>query len=152
MKITEYYKNCLEKGLEYQDFVTDILLNEIGVSLSNYSSKKFQLKGENKQGIEIKFDDLYKATNNIYIEIAEKSNANNENFVNSGIFRNDNTWLYVIGDYDYIFIFGKSFLINMYYSKRFKEIETMTSKGFLIPSDEAKKYCLKLIIIKDCEK
>ena len=100
MKITEYYKSCLEKGLEYQDFVTDILSNELGISLSNYLSKKYQLKGENKQGFEIKFDNLYKTTNNIYIEIAEKSNANNEKFVKSGIFRHDNTWFYIIGDYD----------------------------------------------------
>lgn len=98
--MTELYKEMLEKGLEYQDFITDMLLSEIGISLSTYSSKKYQYSvGENKQGIEIKFDDRYKETGNLYIEIKEKSNAINANYVDSGIYRSDNTWLYVIGDY-----------------------------------------------------
>lgn len=59
--MTEHYKECLEKGLEYQDFVAGKLIEELGLVLSFYSSKKFQYgKGESMQGIEIKFDDRYK--------------------------------------------------------------------------------------------
>ena len=95
--MTDNYKLRLEKGLQFQDFITDILIKELGISLSTYSSQKYQnLKGENKQGFEIKFDDKYKDTGNVYIEVAEKSNPLNENFISSGIYRNDNTWLYLI--------------------------------------------------------
>ena len=146
--MTENYKEMLQKGLEYQDFVTDVLINELGIALSSYSSTKYQYtKGENKQGFEIKFDDKYKDTGNIYIEIAEKSNAVNLNFVNSGIFRNDNTWLYLIGNYNEIFIFSKNHLKLMYESKKYKEVETETSKGILINKINAEKYCIKKIII-----
>ena len=144
--MTNLYKEMLEKGLEYQDFITDILLSEIGISLSTYSSKKYQYSvGENKQGIEIKFDDRYKETGNLYIEIKEKSNATNPNYVDSGIYRSDNTWLYVIGDYTEVFIFSKKQLIMMHKKGIFKEVTTPTSIGFLVPRAKAVKYSIKKI-------
>lgn len=146
--MTDNYKLMLEKGLQFQDFITDILLKELGISLSTYSSQKYQnLKGENKQGFEIKFDDKYKDTGNVYIEVAEKSNPLNENFISSGIYRNDNTWLYLIGDYKEIFIFSKKHLKLMYESKKYKEVIISTSKGMLIKKEDAEKYCIKKITI-----
>ena len=95
--MTPNYKNCLERGNAYQEFVADVLEKELSIMLDIYTTKHQQYNiGENKQGIEIKFDDLYKKTGNLYIEIEEKSNPQNPNFVPSGIFRNDNSWLYLI--------------------------------------------------------
>ena len=146
--MTENYKEMLQKGLEYQDFVTYVLINELGIALSSYGSIKHQYtKGENKQGFEIKFDDKYKTTNNLYIETEEKSNKLNLYFVASGIFRNDNTWLFVIGNYEEIFIFSKKHLKLMYNSKKFRHVVTETSKGFLIDKEHAENYCIKKIII-----
>ena len=146
--MTDNYKLMLEKGLQFQDFITDILIKELGISLSTYSSQKYQnLKGENKQGFEIKFDDKYKDTGNVYIEVAEKSNPLNENFISSGIYRNDNTWLYLIGDYKEIFIFSKKHLKLMYESKKYNEVIISTSKGMLIKKEDAEKYCIKKITI-----
>ena len=146
--MTDNYKLMLEKGLQFQDFITDILIKELGISLSTYSSQKYQnLKGENKQGFEIKFDDKYKDTGNVYIEVAEKSNPLNENFISSGIYRNDNTWLYLIGDYKEIFIFSKKHLKLMYESKKYKEVIISTSKGMIIKKEDAEKYCIKKITI-----
>ena len=146
--MTENYKNMLLKGLEFQDFVTDILIKELGIALSTYSSIRYQnKKGENKQGFEIKFDDKYKDTGNIYIETAEKSNENNINYVDSGIYRSDNTWIYIIGNYQELYIFSKSHLVLMHKSKIYIEKTTKTSKGFLIPQKDAEKYCTKKIIL-----
>jgi hypothetical protein len=146
--MTENYKNMLLKGLEFQDFVTDILIKELGIALSTYSSIRYQnKKGENKQGFEIKFDDKYKDTGNIYIETAEKSNENNINYVDSGIYRSDNTWIYIIGNYQELYIFSKSHLVLMHKSKNYIEKTTKTSKGFLIPQKDAEKYCTKKIIL-----
>ncbi len=146
--MTENYAKCLEKGLQFQDFITDVLIKELGISLSTYNSKKFQyLKGENKQGFEIKFDDKFKITKNIYIEIAEKSNPKNYEYVKSGIYRNDNTWLYLIGDYECIYIFSKKHLILMHNMNKYKLVQTKTSKGFLIPEQECNKYSINKIII-----
>jgi len=142
--MTEYYGKMLEKGKEFQDFITKALIHELGIPLSTYSSKEYQTNtGENVQGIEIKFDDRYKETGNIYIEVMEKSNPENERYVQSGIYRNDNTWLYLIGDYNEVFIFGKKTLQGMYRSGKYKEITTLTSIGFLVDKKSADKYCIK---------
>jgi len=147
--MNEYYKNCLQKGLEYQDFVCNILIDELGISITSYSSIKYQnISGENRQGIEIKFDDKYNETGNIYIETSEKTNANNLNFVKSGIYRNDNTWLYLIGNYDEIFIFSKKYLKFLNNTNKYRYVEIPTSKGFLLPKKDAEKYCIYKIDIK----
>ncbi len=147
--MTPEYKEKLEQGLYYQDFVMEQFY-KIGIPLISYSSKEYQnMIGENKAGIEIKNDTLFPKTGNLYIEIAEKSKADNKNFVKSGIFRNDNTWLYVIGNMERIFIFSKKQLQFFYEKKKFKEVENLTSKGYLIPVKEAEKvYALKIIETK----
>jgi hypothetical protein len=146
--MTENYSKCLEKGLQFQDFITDVLIKELGISLSTYNSKKFQYnKGENKQGFEIKFDDKFKITKNIYIEIAEKSNPNNYEYVKSGIYRNDNTWLYLIGNYECIYIFSKKHLQLMHNMNKYKLVQTTTSQGFLVPEQQCNKYSINKIII-----
>lgn len=126
---------------------------KIGIPLISYSSKEYQnMIGENKAGIEIKNDTLFPETGNLYIEIAEKSNAVNKNFIKSGIFRSDNTWLYVIGNMERIFIFSKKQLQVFYEKKSFKEVSNLTSKGFLIPVKEAERvYALKIIEINQKE-
>lgn len=147
-KMTEYYKEKLQKGLEYQDFITDILISELGIALSSYASEKHQYtKGENKQGFEIKHDMMYEETNNLYIETAEKTNKLNENFIKSGIFRNDNTWLYIIGNYKEVFIFSKKHLILMYEKGNYKKAGNDTSQGFLLDKESAEMYCVKKILI-----
>ena len=104
--------------------------------------------GENKCGFEIKFDDKTKETGNVYIEVSEKSNPANPEYIASGIYRNDNTWLYIIGNYEKIFIFPKSYLRMLHSKGKFKEVQTPTSKGFLIPAKQAEElYSIKTIIV-----
>lgn len=143
---TEYYKECFEKGLEFQDYVCKVLIKKLGIPLSSLSSEKYQYSvGENMQGFEIKFDDKFKTTNNIYIETKEKSHPDNVNYVNSGIYRDDNTWIYIIGNYETLYVFSKKHLVLMHQSKKFKEVKTKTSIGFLIGKKDAIKYSIKII-------
>lgn len=148
--MTSEYQNNLTLGLEFQDFVIEKFY-EIGLPLISYSSKLYQIRiGENKAGIEIKFDRKFRETNNIYIEVAEKSDKNRQEYVPSGIFRDDNTWLYVIGDYQTIYILSKRQLIRVYEWHKYREVTTPTSKGFLIPvCDVETKFSIKTIKLKD---
>lgn len=152
--MTEYYKEKLEQGNEYQDFVMNLLIEKLGIALSIYGTKKYQWKfGENKQGVEIKFDDNYKTTGNLYIEISEKTNKNNPNFIPSGIFRDDNSWLYLIGNYEIIYIFTKKMLKGLYRCDKYlRKVEIPTSRGFLLQKSNAEKYSAKVIIVKEKEK
>lgn len=142
--MTEYYKDKLEKGLEYQDFVCDQLRIKEGWFIGCYSSRKYQQeKGESMSGIEIKYDMRLSETGNVYIEVAEKSRPDLPEYTASGVFRKDNTWLYLIGDYRQAFIFGKSMMRNLYMNEKQKKAwgcvdrQTPTSKGFTIPAKNA---------------
>lgn len=156
--MTQYYKEKLELGLQYQDFVADILRIEAGIFIGAYSSKKYQCeKGESQCGAEIKYDAVLEKTRNIYLEVAEKSKATNDNWIPSGICRDDNSWLYIIGDYNEIFIFCKHQLRNLVENKErriqhkmtYKEPPIGTSKGYVYPVEMALKSgsCLRHIII-----
>ena len=145
-EMTPYYRERLKEGLHYQDFVMEELY-KIGLPLISYSSKEYQHTiGENKAGIEIKKDNRWRETGNVYIEMAEKSNPENLNWIPSGIYRKDNTWLYLIGDEGKMFIFSKKQLVCLHKKKTLKEVETPTSRGFLLPVEKAEQfYALKII-------
>ena len=136
-----------QEALEYQDYVTDLLIKELGLVISNYSSKYYQCNfGENRQGIEIKLDKRILDTGNVSIEVAEKAKAENTVWVDSGIMRKDNTWLYIQGNYKITFIFGKEFLKKLYQARYMDKVwePKKTIKTFLFKIEEAEKYALKI--------
>lgn len=140
----DYYKSQLEEAHAFQDYCANIFLTQLGIAVTNYKSKEYQFaRGENVQGIEIKYDKLFHKTGNIYIEVQEKSDPNNSDYVDSGIYRLDNSWLYAIGDYKTIYIFAKTLLSLLHKSNKFKVATTPTSIGFLLPLEDADKYCAK---------
>lgn len=146
--MNNYYAEKLTQGLEYQDFVMEYLYHQ-GLPLITYTSKKYQIeKGENKLGVEIKFDNNYVKTGNLYIEVMERSNVN-YNYIDSGIFRKDNTWLYIQGNYNEAFVFFKVQLQGL--SKRYNiiEIKNKTSKGFLLPKIDINKFCGKVLVFNN---
>ena len=154
-----YTGNCthgdtLNIGHEFQDYIIEYLCKNFGISISIFQSKKYQFKiGETVQGVEIKYDSRStgdctykecKASGNVGIEVAEKTRASNNNFVPSGIYRNDNTWLYIVGNYDCAWIFSKSTLKILHESDKYRTFETLsTIKTMLLPIKEADKYCAK---------
>ena len=145
----EYYSIQLSEAQEYQDWCTTVFIKELGVAVTNYQSKKYQYNvGENVQGLEIKNDKKFRETGNLYIEVKEKSHPSNPNYVKSGIYRLDNSWLYCIGDYNIIYIFAKKHLQLIYEAGKYREVTTPTSIGFLLPINDADKYCAKRIIIE----
>jgi len=144
----DYYAIQLREAHEYQDFVSDELY-KIGLPICNYTSQKYQYTvGENKLGIEIKHDKKFAETGNLWIEVEEKRHPDNPQYATSGIMRDDNTWLYVIGDYSTIYIFSKVLLGQLYRTGKYATIEnnTKTSRGFLFSAYDADWYAAKKII------
>jgi hypothetical protein len=133
------YPDCkdtdsFQSGLEFQDFVLDKLIEKLGIALSNYSSRKYQFRyGENRQGVEIKLDRRILETGNVSIEIAEKSRAAMREYTPSGIYRVDNTWLYIQGNREILFIFAKNELQRLHASGKFREYTLPTIKKFHLP-------------------
>jgi len=140
-----YYDDKLQQGLEYQDFITKYF------GLYSYSSKLWQNEvGENTIGMEIKFDNKFMNTGNIYIETHEKTNADNKEYIESGCLRK-NSWLYLIGNYDVAFIFATKQLKAIYLKRSPNIVTTPTSKGFLLNTEESNNYSIHKIDFSEIE-
>ena len=141
----EYYKQQLEEGREFQDHVCETVFKTLGLPIMQYSSTRYQYsKGESVNGVEIKLDKRLNDTQNIYIEEYEKAHPENSGYVPSGI-KIAGNWLYIIGDYNIIYVMPVSILILSSRSDKFKRVQTPTSRGFLMPVSTAEKWAVKTI-------
>ncbi len=105
-------------GVEYQDFVCEALARR-GLIIQLFGSKRYQLeRGESLTGAEIKLDQRCVEFNHLSIEVAEKSRASIEGWTPSGILRDDNSWLYIQGNQQVIFVFAKNWLRRWYHVKK----------------------------------
>jgi len=151
IKVSEYdryYERMLEEGLEFQDEVSKQLW-EMGIILKSYLSRSYQYSiGENMFGAEIKYDKKFRETGNLYIETAEKSNPYKSEYVKSGVYRNDNAWLYIIGDKELFYIFSSKHLKML--EANCKTVTTSTSQGFLLPIKDAQHHCIREVALQAC--
>lgn len=134
--MNQYYEDMLKMGREFEAFICRAWMRKFNVDLGPYSTKSDQMKGENRRGIEIKLDLNFRKTGNLYIEFAEKTDKKNKHFILSGIFRDDNTKTFMIGDYGNVYMFPVILLRNIQLDKKYKIVETPTSRGFLLPIRE----------------
>ena len=111
MLTLEDYK-VMEEAWKYQDFITKELL-KIGISVNAYQSVYYQMEyGESASGIEIKNDRQMAKTGNVYIEFNQTTLRGSQNR-DSGINQKDDSWLYVIGDFEKFYIFAKTQLKSL---------------------------------------
>ena len=138
-------RSSFQSGLEFQDFACTVLMRE-GIVLQNLGSKLYQLQvGESLQGFEIKLDRQFLETGRLSIELAEKSSADMPRWTPSGIYRSDNTWLYIQGNYDRMYIFSKKLLLILHKTARYQTGESPKGKPtvqkFYLPLSDADKFC-----------
>lgn len=142
-----YYQGQLEIGVEFQDFATQELYQR-GIVVVGYASRRYQIdRGENMLGAEIKRDGKFRGTGNLYLEVAEKAHPDNPVYVLSGIMREDNSWLYIIGDEREFWVFSTKCL--RWLKDRYRQVKKPTSIGHLMPLCDADKYCLRKIEVGD---
>jgi len=143
-------KDSLENGAQFLDFVM-LTLQKKGVVLQPFQSRKYQYQvGESIQGWEVKHDSWITKSQRISIEVAEKTSLD-KSWVPSGIMRNDNTWLYIQGNYELFYLFLKPTLRWLYQMNNksiFKWIEHEehgTIKAFYLTLDWADAFGKKII-------
>ncbi len=144
----KYYADQLSAGIDFQDHVQRLFYQH-GLPIVSHVSQHAQRRGENMAGIEIKRDSKFRDTGNLFIEIAEKSHPNRLDYVSSGIYRNDNSWLYAIGDELTLYVFAITTLKRMCSFKtvdgyRFERKETKTARGFLLPVSQAHVHAARI--------
>lgn len=138
------------KGNAYQDWVVSVWpLCYPGKTLTLRNSRIGQWDGETDEGVEIKFDDkiyTYCPTGRLYIELEEKVKQDNDSYVLSGIYRQDNSKYYLIGDYIEWWIFAKQTLVDL--DKKnpdylYRPKPTGTSIGYCLPVEYAMQLSLR---------
>ena len=108
----KYGKAKLDEGARYEQFVHKIV-NPWGLTFWVNNDPIFQqTKGESLQGCEVKLDEGCVKYGHLSIEIAEKSHADNPTWVASGICKEDNSWAYIQGNYEKVFVFSKKWLLR----------------------------------------
>jgi len=135
--------DSLEVGAQFVDFVMEAMARR-NMILQPYQSRKKQYEtGETLQGWEVKLDSRYTDTKRLSIEIAEKSARHIAVWTPSGIYRRDNTWLYIQGNYNGFFVFMKKILVLLHNSRQHNykvEEYNGTVRKFYLPIDDAMKY------------
>jgi len=127
----------------FEEKVYDYFNDILNISLSHYVSKDGQYKrGENRQGVEIKNDQLFRKTGNLYI--ATKRVYRYTEYP-SGIFRKTLTkqLFYVIGDEQTFWVISTKHLQeyvainNVNCVDGFKTLAGGVEQGFLLPINKA---------------
>ena len=140
--------DSVQAGLEFQDYVADVLRNQMAMIVQNYSSKRFQYeRGENPQGCEIKLDTRCAGpqsgnntpTHRLSIEVAEKTAIAKE-WVRSGIYTGST--FYAHGNRACFWLFSTRLLL-LYVDSKKPCIEEShgTIRKFYMPVLTADKWC-----------
>ena len=100
--------------------------------------------GENRLGVEFKYDQRFRQTGNLYIETAEKARPRRGEYAPSGIYRDDNTWLWVQGDHQSVAVFLKRELVRLAEGP-WSRVRTETSQGWLLPMEWVPLFALCVV-------
>jgi len=137
-----------KNGLQYESFIMDWFSENKKINLSHYTTKQEQfLKGENRQGIEIKNDQKFSQTGNIFISVERDYGYIK---YESGIYK-DQSWLYVIGNEQTFYIFATKHLKQYYETHNpklfsgFVSNKNGTDKGFLLSTKLADRLCIEKV-------
>ena len=147
-----YYDRMLQEGQAYEAWVKMHLEKQLFIRLDLTPDLETQKSvGETLQGIEIKYDRKYAATGNIYIELSEKCRAWKQEWTRSGVYRDDNTWLIAIGNYETIYLFAKRQLQRYVQAHWSDIIKTETSIGILLDADAIDDLAVHIIKCEEVE-
>lgn len=151
MSYRDYRAHQLDAGQVYQDFVVDALARHLALHLQLHTSRHYQQTvGESRQGAEIKLDQHFARSRRLWIEYAEKAEPRRGLYVSSGIMRLEH-WLYIIGDYQRIFVFASKQLRALKQSGRYPEQENRygTSLAFFLPDADALRFAIAVLAPDD---
>lgn len=119
--------NSVSDGMRFQDFVMEqMLVQRKWVLQVNTSAYRQLNEGESAQSAEIKLDARCTDTGRLSIEIYEKAEAGNRNWVASGILSNPPSILYIQGNWTCFWVFHTKEL-REYYAARIRGRDGMVS-------------------------
>jgi hypothetical protein len=141
MPLHSNYAANLHEAKDFEDFVFDTLMHERRLLVGGYKSRHYQtIHGESFTGVEVKLDRKFRQTTNLFIETAERPSKASE-MKPAGIYHESSPWLIVIGDYSTFWAICSQSLRLIHEASVCREVDTETSKGFLLPVCKADRHC-----------
>jgi hypothetical protein len=141
-----YYDAQRRLGEAFEGYVLERFRAE-GLEVGRHTTAALQLsRGDlvvEGQDLEVKFDRLFASTGNLYIETAEKRNADRVGWTPSGVCAASAAVWYGIGDYRDFFLFQRVTLRDVARTARPIEIAMKTSRGFLLDPGRRAAYCVR---------
>lgn len=139
MPLHDSYESNLAEGKDFEDFVFDTLQHELYIVSCGYKSRHYQtVYGESMTGVEVKLDKKFRGSGNLFVEISETHHPSSP-LKPSGIYHDAGPWLIVIGDKSTFWAFVTKHLRDAHKSGKFREVPTATSRGFLLPIEDAER-------------
>jgi hypothetical protein len=135
-------------GQDYEDFVVPVLWAR-GWPTYVYRSKEAQWAcGESLNNIEVKLDNGFRKSGRLFIETRERRSADGSSeWRRSGIYDEHNPRLYVIGDYETVYVLGVRWLraiADRLESGSFPK-DAPTAECVFLPLNLAEKYAVDVI-------
>jgi len=136
--MTDYYAEQLALAEAFDDYLVRRLVAE-GHPAHRHLGRAAQLAHGDLSicgvDVEVKFDQLFHTTGNLFIEIAEKREASRVQWTSSGIFSGSAAPWYGIGDYRDWFVLSRAWLKRLVPAPSgVITIGRGTSRGFLLPT------------------
>jgi hypothetical protein len=143
MPLHANYTANLAEAQEFERFASDTLAHGLCILPIVYQSKHYQATyGESLTGIEFKLDKKFRESGNIYVETSESWHERVSKRP-AGIYHESCPWLFVIGDFSTIWVFATRCLQRQHASGVYRNVETATSDGFLLPARVADEIAAK---------
>lgn len=137
--MSDYYTVQRALGEAYERYIVARLHRE-GIPIVRHETQAAQFAhGDVRIGadhVEIKLDQQFAVTTNLYIETAEKRRREQATWTPSGIFSRSTARWYGIGDYRDWFLFEREHLRQNARAERLLTIARGTSQGYLMRSSE----------------
>lgn len=116
-----------KRAFRFESYIMDWFQKEKAINISHYHLIEEQIhKGENRQGIEIKNDQMLQNTGNVFISVKKVYNQGEYQYP-TGIYKKDQNdldqcWLYVIGNKNEHWVFSSK-LLRQYFEKYKPELK-----------------------------
>jgi hypothetical protein len=133
--VSDYYAEQLALAEAWERYIVARLRRE-GIPAERHTTKEAQIGlGDMRIGpdhVELKLDQKFVETGNLFIEVNEKRRPEQEHWTASGIFASSCARWYGVGDYRDWFLFERVALRQLVRPERIITIKRATSQGFLL--------------------
>ena len=134
------YREKLEEGFEFEDFVLEQLW-DLGWGTIAFRTRTAQvMRGENLGGFEIKRDGKFRETGNLFVETEERSTSESA-WHAAGIDSPHKPRHLVIGDERRFWVLAVNVLQAIRDEGKCAHVRTDTACGFLLPTTRADRFC-----------